>query len=115
MVYFIMSKSIKFLVVSHLFMLFFVVSTANACQIGCMKAEIAGITDLANSLNKWADMLPGINENFHQEIRADLRQMDVIAVNLIELLNRRYGEQIDATSSEVKVLINHAVSGQNHT
>ncbi len=81
----------------------------HSCAFGCVKADVEGLNEVADALEKWADLLPRINEQFHEEVRSDLELMDKIAVNLLKQIDRTYKDNLDFTSSEVKELIQEAV------
>ena len=79
------------------------------CLAGCVKAEVRGIGELAGALRDWAELLPELNVQFHEQVRQDIQSMDIVARDLVDQLDRTYGKNLDLTNSAVRSLIDHAV------
>ncbi|KSV76023.1 hypothetical protein N185_16375 [Sinorhizobium sp. GW3] len=80
------------------------------CVAGCVKADVDGLKDVADAMKQWAQMLPGLNERFHEGVRDDLREMNRVATDLVDTLDRMYGKNLDLTDQKVRGLMAEAVA-----
>lgn len=83
------------------------------CVLACVKAEAKGLSQLADALKYWAKVLPQINEQFHDGVRQDMIQMESVASNLINELDRTAKSNVDYTNASVRALIDNAVDKIN--
>lgn len=83
------------------------------CLVGCVRAEVGGLPEIADALKQWARLLPGLNERFHENVRDDLQAMDAVATDLVDKLDRTFGKNLDRTSEAVRKLISDAADKIN--
>jgi hypothetical protein len=83
------------------------------CLAGCVRAEVKGLPEIADALRQWAQLLPALNEQFHEKVQDDLRAMDLVASDLVDKLDRTYGKNLDRTTDAVKQLIADATNKIN--
>ncbi|MDA5631496.1 MULTISPECIES: hypothetical protein [Rhizobium/Agrobacterium group] len=83
------------------------------CLAGCVKADVDGLKEVADAMKRWAEILPGLNDALHAGVQADLREMDRVATNLVDTLDRTYGKNLDLTDQTVRGLMAEAVKQIN--
>lgn len=73
--------------------------------LGCAKAEVEGIPELASALETWAALAPLLIEQGGSEVNGIINRMDKLVLDRLNDAEAKYGSILNMTDSAIRELI----------